>query len=76
LQQRTSVAFSPRNNWERIDPRRPLVPSNLRLLRRFTGLVAKRKTTCEADAQGESLEKYGKMPGKMWENMGTIWENA
>jgi hypothetical protein len=27
------------NNWERIDPERPLKPSNLRLLRRFTGLV-------------------------------------
>ena len=27
------------NNWERIDPEGPLKPSNLRLLRRFTGLV-------------------------------------
>ena len=27
------------NNWERIDPAGPLVPSNVRLLRRFTGLV-------------------------------------
>ncbi|CAE7404862.1 Ido1 [Symbiodinium natans] len=27
------------NNWERLDPTGPIKPSNLRLLRRFTGLV-------------------------------------
>ncbi|CAE7944943.1 Ido1 [Symbiodinium sp. KB8] len=27
------------NNWERLDPAGPIKPSNLRLLRRFTGLV-------------------------------------
>ncbi|CAE7921364.1 Ido1 [Symbiodinium necroappetens] len=27
------------NNWERLDPKGPIKPSNVRLLRRFTGLI-------------------------------------
>lgn len=46
------------NNWERIDPRRPLVPSNLRLLRRFTGLVDEEwffKTHIVIEAEGSHV---------------------
>lgn len=39
------------NNWERIDPRGPLVPSNVRLLRRFTGLVDEAGTGLDASPQ-------------------------
>ncbi|CAL1161882.1 unnamed protein product [Cladocopium goreaui] len=46
------------NNWERIDPERPLKPSNLRLLRRFTGLVDEEwffKTHIIIEAEGSHV---------------------
>lgn len=46
------------NNWERIDPRGPLVPSNVRLLRRFTGLVDEEwffKTHIIIEAEGSHV---------------------
>ena len=46
------------NNWERLDPQRPLVPSNVRLLRRFTGLVDEEwffKTHIIIEAEGSHV---------------------
>lgn len=46
------------NNWERIDPETPLKPSNLRLLRRFTGLVDEEwffKTHIVIEAEGSHV---------------------
>eukprot|EP00434_Breviolum_minutum_P019310 symbB.v1.2.017021.t1/scaffold1316.1/size125546/11 len=46
------------NNWERIDPEGPLKPSNLRLLRRFTGLVDEEwffKTHIVIEAEGSHV---------------------
>ncbi|CAJ1459232.1 unnamed protein product [Effrenium voratum] len=65
------------NNWERIDPEGPVTPSNVRLLRRFTGLVDEEwffKTHIIIEAEGShvvsSLEAISKaMASENWHNL-------